>query len=72
MVKMVAGISVGQKERVVLLQVGERQILVGVAPGNVNMLHVLEEGTELKVDANTRSNFADKLKSSLKKIETKT
>jgi flagellar protein FliO/FliZ len=30
---------VGSRERVVLLQVGSEKLLVGVAPGNVRMLH---------------------------------
>jgi flagellar protein FliO/FliZ len=36
-------VSVGTKERVVLVQVGKQQLLLGVAPGRVNTLHVLDE-----------------------------
>ena len=36
-------VAVGMKERVVLVQAGEQQILVGVAPGNVRTLHVFAE-----------------------------
>ena len=32
----------GTRERVVLLQVGDKQLLVGVAPGSIKTLHVLE------------------------------
>ena len=65
--KTIAGISVGQKERVVLVQVGDRQVLLGVAPGNVNMLHILEEGSEVNVnEAIVKSAFAEKLKLSMK------
>lgn len=35
-------VSVGQREKLVLVQVGEKQLLVGVAPGSVTTLHVLE------------------------------
>lgn len=35
--------AVGPRERVVLLQVGGEQVLVGVATGNVRKLHVLQE-----------------------------
>jgi flagellar biogenesis protein FliO len=42
-IEIVADISLGQKERAVLVQVGEQQILLGVAPGRVNTLHVLAE-----------------------------
>lgn len=41
--RVVAQLQVGQRERVVVLQVGERQVMVGVAPGRVEMLHVLED-----------------------------
>lgn len=41
--QVVAEIGVGTKERVVLVQVGKQQLLIGVAPGRVNTLHVLTE-----------------------------
>ena len=45
--RVLGGVSVGQRERIVLLQVGEKQMLVGVAPGSVRMLHELEEPVDL-------------------------
>ncbi len=41
--KVVDGLALGTRERVVLIQVGEEQILVGVAPGRVEALHVLAQ-----------------------------
>ncbi len=41
--KVLGGVSVGQRERVVLLQVGDRQLLIGVAPGSVRTLQTLDE-----------------------------
>jgi flagellar protein FliO/FliZ len=41
--QVVTEVAVGTKERVVLLQVGKQQLLLGVAPGRVNTLHVLDE-----------------------------
>jgi flagellar protein FliO/FliZ len=41
--KVLAGLSVGTRERVVLVQVGDKQLLLGVAPGRVQTLHVLEQ-----------------------------
>lgn len=41
--KILGGLSMGTRERVVLLQVGETQLLVGVAPGSVKTLHVLDK-----------------------------
>lgn len=40
---IIADTPLGTKERAVLLQVGEQQLLVGVTPGQVNLLHVLPE-----------------------------
>jgi flagellar protein FliO/FliZ len=36
-------IAIGMKERVVLVQAGGKQLLLGVAPGNVRTLHVFDE-----------------------------
>ena len=40
--RIISGISMGARERIVLIQVGEEQLLLGVAPGRINTLHVLE------------------------------
>ena len=42
--RIVGQLAVGPRERAVLICVGERQLLLGVAPGNVRMLHVFDEG----------------------------
>ncbi len=42
-VNVIAEVRLGPKERAVLLQVGQTQLLVGVAPGQVSALHVLTE-----------------------------
>lgn len=42
-VEVVAHVPLGAKERAVLLKVGPTQLLIGVAPGRVNMLYVLPE-----------------------------
>lgn len=45
--RVLGGVSVGNRERVVLLQVGETQLLLGVAPGRVQTLHVLDEPLDM-------------------------
>lgn len=40
---IIADLPVGQKERAVLIRVGTQQVLIGVAPGRVTTLHVLDE-----------------------------
>jgi flagellar protein FliO/FliZ len=46
-IDVLADVHLGQKERAVLLKVGQTQILIGVAPGRVNTLHVLAEPLDL-------------------------
>jgi len=41
--RCIESIAVGMKERVVLVQAGEKQMLLGVTPGNVRTLHVFDE-----------------------------
>ena len=40
--RILGGLSMGTRERVVLIQVGDQQLLLGIAPGRVQTLHVLE------------------------------
>ncbi len=42
-IDVIADVALGPKERAVLLQVGKQQLLIGVASGSVNTLHVLAE-----------------------------
>ena len=44
--RILGGLSMGTRERVVLLQVGETQLLLGVAPGSVKTLHILDKPLE--------------------------
>ncbi len=50
-IDVLAEVPLGQKERAVLLKVGQTQILIGVAPGRVNTLHVLAEPLDLSQPA---------------------
>jgi flagellar protein FliO/FliZ len=64
--KLLAGISVGQRERIVLVQAGEVQLLLGVSPGNVRTLHVFEKPVLL--DSNPEKGaerFAERLMSAM-------
>lgn len=60
--RVVAGLNLGARERAVLVQVGEQQLLLGVAPGRVQMLHVLERPVELpQAGSGAVGTFADRL-----------
>ncbi len=41
--RIVASLAVGQRERVIVVQVGDEQVMLGVAPGRVDMIHTLAE-----------------------------
>ncbi|MEE4202301.1 MAG: flagellar biosynthetic protein FliO [Halieaceae bacterium] len=40
---VVASVGLGQRERAVLIGAGDKQILIGVAPGHISALHVFDE-----------------------------
>lgn len=42
--KVISGVAVGQRERVVLVEVNDTWLVVGVAPGQVRALHTLPKG----------------------------
>jgi flagellar biogenesis protein FliO len=46
-IEIISQVGLGAKERAVLLKVGRAHVLVGVAPGQVNALHVIPVGEEL-------------------------
>ncbi|MEX3628665.1 MAG: flagellar biosynthetic protein FliO [Burkholderia sp.] len=43
--KVVASVAVGGKERATLVEIGDTWLVLGVAPGNVRLLHTLPAGT---------------------------
>ena len=46
LIRVIAGLSIGTRDRIVLLQVGEEQILVGLTPGRIEKLHTLAQPLE--------------------------
>ncbi|VAW87510.1 Flagellar biosynthesis protein FliO [hydrothermal vent metagenome] len=65
--KVISILSVGQREKVVLVQLGERQMVLGVAPGSVRLLQILDEPIEApSLDKEPPSgSFADRLQATL-------
>lgn len=45
LVEIVTGLSLGNRERVVLLKVGGDQVLVGISPSGLRTLHVIGQNT---------------------------
>lgn len=61
--RVIDGIALSARERIVLVQVGEAQVLLGVAPGRVNRVHVLDEPVAVPApDEAAPVNFAERLK----------
>ncbi len=59
--KVVATRSLGPRERVVLLQVGEEQLLLGVAPGRVEKLHRLQQRVPEVPENEVQGSFPERL-----------
>jgi flagellar protein FliO/FliZ len=47
------GVQVGARERVILLRAGDKHLLVGVAPGRVQTLHVFDQALQLETRPDT-------------------
>lgn len=66
--KVLGAISVGQREKLVLAQVGEAQILVGVASGHVSKIHVLDKPLAVeKTAVSNEQSFASRLERAISK-----
>ncbi|OFE12035.1 flagellar biosynthetic protein FliO [Pseudohongiella acticola] len=41
--RVLSALPVGNRERIALVQVGDKQLLIGVAPGHISTLHVFDD-----------------------------
>jgi flagellar protein FliO/FliZ len=66
--RIVSGLTLGMREKIMLVQVGKKQLVLGVTPGRIQTLHVLENDDCLvKTPAlDARSGFAEKLIQAMK------
>lgn len=70
LIKIVAGTAVGQRERVVVVEVGETWMVLGIAPGRINALHTMPRGNIAAAPAQALgapAGFAAWLKESMEK-----
>lgn len=69
LIQIVSAISVGQRDRIALIQVGEEQILVGLTPGRIQKLHALNRPVDADVStaASNAAPFAEKFKQLLER-----
>ncbi len=53
--------ALGPRDRLVLVQVGNEQILLGLSPGSITALHVLKEPVQLPSTEQASPEFAQRL-----------
>lgn len=63
--KVLGVMSLGQRERVVLMQVGEEQLLIGVTASRISLLHQLDEPLQMSDSRSVSSAFANKLQEAM-------
>lgn len=56
--QVLGGLSLGMREKIVLLKVGKQQLILGVSPGHIEKLHVLQGEDCLETESNTNSSSA--------------
>ena len=65
--RVVGALSMGARERVVLIEAGDKQILLGVAPGRVQTLHVLDEPIRAQpAGVSQAGGFAERLRTAMR------
>jgi flagellar protein FliO/FliZ len=63
--KVLGVMSLGQRERAVLLEVGKEQLLIGVTSSRVSLLHKLEEPIEVVTEKPVNNAFAKRLQEAI-------
>ncbi|SDS17010.1 flagellar protein FliO/FliZ [Halopseudomonas sabulinigri] len=67
-IKLVSSLPLGPRDRLLLVDVGGTQMLLGTSPGRINTLHVFEQPVaDLSSAAAGNSDFARKLQAMLKR-----
>ncbi|MDX1757571.1 MAG: flagellar biosynthetic protein FliO [Marinobacter sp.] len=66
LMKVVSVLNLGARERIALIEVGDKQILVGITPTTIRTLHVFEEPVT-DPNATTSSDFARRLQGMISK-----
>jgi flagellar protein FliO/FliZ len=60
-IELVGSRALGPRDRLVLVQVGNEQVLLGVSPGSITALHVMNEPVQVPETQNTTPEFARRL-----------
>ena len=70
--KVITGLSLSPRDRLVVVQVGDKQLLLGLSPGRIQTLHVLEVPLDMSTTSPSGLNaltqrFSSLLQSQMKK-----
>lgn len=65
---IVASRALGPKERLLIVEVGEQQLLVGITATAVQTLHVFDKAVAVSDPSATPAGFASRLRSAVKEI----
>ena len=60
-IELVGSRALGPRDRLVLVQVGNEQVLLGVSPGSITALHVMNEPVKVPATQNATPEFAKRL-----------
>jgi len=60
-IKIISAMPLGTRERIVLIDAGGQQLLLGITPTNINTLHVFETPIAVDNKIDTQSDFSRKL-----------
>jgi flagellar protein FliO/FliZ len=69
LLKVLGGVAIGQRERVVLLEIDDTWLVIGVGPGQIRTLHTLPKSSHATNDrpAHVENNFNVWLKKFIEK-----
>ena len=67
-ISILASQSLGSKEKIVLVEVGNKQIVVGMTAANLQTLHVFDEPVVTTSEQVTNSAFAERLVAAIKSV----
>ncbi len=56
LLKVVGGVAIGQRERIVLVEVQDTWLVVGVGPGQIRTLHTFQKTEGLNIDPKLSEN----------------
>lgn len=49
--RVISGIALGPKERIVLVEVEDQWLVIGIVPGQIRTLHTLPKGSDIATEA---------------------